>query len=228
MTDLFTVRIPKLKKLYQEFPTKFRKAESNVLNSFAFGARNSAIETLRKKMIVRDRRFLEAGLKVKKSSFKDPISEMGSIYRPSFSGWREQQTGERVDRNRIATVAARRGNIQNKIAPSVRMKRSNEFLRDSEVIPGRTGAGRSAAMIAYVQRKKHNKPFILSGSTKYPKGLYRRKRKRIVLLQKLGDVAKTVKRIRWMDISIQEYFTNNSIRRTWAQSIARILRVKKS
>lgn len=231
MAGDFSIDTRELKKLIKEYEISAKKIpviQANVLNSYAFGSRSHAIKVIDRRMTVRNRRFVETSLQVRTALARNPVSMMGSVYRKSFSGWEEQQTGKLSDRKRIPTKAARRGNMKNRIAPSLRMKPSNVFESDKKIIGNSIPPKkRTQGMLSYVRRKKYVKPFLLSGSPKYRKGLYKRVRGKVRLIQATGDIDRSVKRITWMNMAVGEYFRVNPPAKVWKESMKRVLRFKK-
>jgi hypothetical protein len=224
---IFSIDLKDLEKLIKQYEInerEFKSAMVNVLNSQAFGMKTIIPKTIEDTMTVRNARFVQSSIRVSKASWKTPVSRVGSILRPSFSGWLEQETGRKSDRNRIPTKAARRGNWANRIAPSLRMKPSNEFLTDRDVIKSaKSNRQRVVAMLSYVEKHNYRRPFILSGSSKFKKGLYKRVGKKFKLIQHLGAPRTSVKRVKWMKKSIKRYFAVNVPLDLWRESVKRIV-----
>jgi hypothetical protein len=227
----FSIDLKDVKKLIKQFRVnekEFKSAVINVLNSQAFGMKSTIPIVIKDNMTVRNPRFVSTSIQVSKASMKNPVAVVGSVRRPSFSGWVEQETGQKSDRNRIPTKAARRGNWANRIAPSLRMKPGNKFLSDRSIVQtARSGKQRIVAMLSYIERQNYRKPFILSGSTKFKKGLYKRVGKKFKLIQHLDAPRTSVKRVKWMGKSIKKYFVANDPLKVWRESVKRIVSFRK-
>jgi len=224
---MFEVDLKDFKLLVRQYKInarEFRAAQINVLNSQAFGTRASAINVIQRGMTVRNKRFVASSLQVTKASAGAPYATVGSVYRKDFSGWVEQQTGKRASRKRLPTRSARRGNWRNRVAPSLRMKTQNKFVSDKNIIRSTGNASeRTYGMLSYVRRTKYRKPFILSGSKKYRKGLYKLVGKKVKLIQQIGGVQGNVRRFPWMTYAVQRYMRKNAPIKVWAESVKRIV-----
>ncbi len=226
MTKLFSIQakdIVDLIKFYKRAPQQFQRASGMVLNSFAFGTRKAAIDTINDEMTVRNPRFVSSSLLVDKTplnaKFTAQEATIGSIKRDRFSGWIEQQTGKRRKKTRVATLLARGQSAGKQVKPSVRMKPSKDFPDPSEF------KNSVPAMLNALTRKKHRKPFILKKFSKFKPGLYKFLRKKIVKLQDFDSKKAQPKRLDWMGIAIDKYFRAHPIRDTWADALRRVLKL---
>ena len=113
MSELFQIDLANLinlRKFYKKAPKQFLKAANATLNSFAFGTRKRSLEIIKKKMTVRNQKFVAGSLRVQKSTgsnIDNARSEVGSIFRPRFTGWKEQESGTKPERTRSITRFAR-------------------------------------------------------------------------------------------------------------------------
>lgn len=223
MSKLFDVQardIVDLIKFYKNAPKQFQRASGMVLNSFAFGTRKAATDTINDEMTVRNQRFVSSSLLVDKTplnvKFTAQEATVGSIKRDRFSGWEEQQTGKRRKKTRVATLLARGQSDTKQIKPAARMKTGKDFPEPK---------GNPVAMLNMLKRKKHRKPFILRKFSKFKPGLYKFLRGKIVKLQDFDSKKAQPKRLDWMGISIDKYFRQHPVRQTWADALRRVLKL---
>ena len=103
-----------------------RAVSAGTLNNLAFAAKKKAFHEIDKGMIVRNQRFVEGSLRVEKANptleMKNQKAQSGSIKRPRFSGWVEQE-GAASHMHRAAQVASRVGESrQGQVAGKNRFK----------------------------------------------------------------------------------------------------------
>lgn len=214
-----------LRKFYKKAPKQFFKAANATLNSFAFGTRKKSLNIIKNKMTIRNQKFVSGSLRVQKSTgtnINNLKSEVGSIKRQRFTGWKEQELGSKPERSRSVTKFARGSKIR-KLRPSFRMKPSNDFLSaDDFEFKGVKSQNKSIALLSMLRRRKHRKPFILK-SGKFKPGLYVFRRKKIKRIQTFKQTKKP-KRISWMQGGRREFFRTADINKIWAESIRRVLK----
>lgn len=105
-------------KMCKDAPKSFNVVTAEYLNASAFRHRELNIKSLESKMVIRDKRFLLSSLRVEKTRplpIDKQIAISGSINRPRFSGWKEQETGQTPKRKHVITKSARGGNIRSKV-----------------------------------------------------------------------------------------------------------------
>lgn len=225
--DVDASQLLKLTTFYAKAPKKFAKATGSMLTDFAFGTRTAAIEVIREKMVVRSGAFVERQLRVEKSHRRLPIqsqeSEAGSVATKRFTGWKEQQTGQKTARERVINLLARRGSPKRKAAPKARLKPGRQFesYRD---YPGRTPETRSTVMLQILGRKRWKEPFLVTKKRGILPGLYRFKNRKLRALQLFGRKIQP-KRVAWLTIARDRYFQREDIGRLWARTLGRILRL---
>jgi hypothetical protein len=228
-SELFQIDLSNLinlRKFYKKAPKQFFKAANATLNSFAFGTRKKSLSIIQNKMTIRNQKFVSGSLRVQKSTgtnINNLRSEVGSIKRQRFTGWKEQELGSKPERPRSVTKFAR-GSKNRRLRPSFRMKPSNDFLSaDDFEIKG--GGDRTTIMLQMIGRRKgKKKPFIIKGSSKFKSGLYVFRRKKIKRIQTFKQTKKP-KRISWMQGGRREFFRTADINKIWAESIRRVLKL---
>lgn len=226
MLELNAQQLHKLKKLFVRSPTKFARVSGELLNDFAFGVRNTSMETLREKLVIRNPRFMASRLQVDRARGRLPIqaqeSTVGSVGKKRFTGWREQQTGEKSTRERVATLIARKGSRKRQIAPSARLKPSLELKRFTDY-PGASPNMRSTRMLQALDRARWKKPFYLTKKRGIQPGVWVFKGRKLRPLQ-LFKRGKKLKRNPWLTDARDRYFQREDIGRLWARKIERIFR----
>ncbi|MEE9119166.1 MAG: hypothetical protein V3U02_11335 [Calditrichia bacterium] len=215
-----------LRKFYRRAPKQFLKATNSTLNSFAFGTRKRSLEIIEKKMTIRNQKFVAGSLRVQKSTgtnINNARSEVGSINRPRFTGWKEQELGTKPERSRSITSFGR-GTKNRRLRPSFKMRPGNNFL-DSDDFDISGGGDRTVVFLQMLARRKQRKPFIIKGSSKFKSGLYVFRRKKIKRIQTFKETKK-IKRVRWMSGGRREFFRTADINKIWAESLRRVLKFR--
>ena len=227
--DIDDKDLKKLMKFYKVAPVKFKVASAGMLNTFAFETRKKSLHIINTAMTVRAKGYVKGSIKVDKASFRDPInkqqSQVGSIVRPRFTGWEEQEDGKVDKRKRIATSFARGGSNTGKIKPSHRMKTSNTFESPDD-FPGKSQHHRAVVMLQTLFRRRHRKPFIIKGHKSIKPGLYKIQKKKIRMLQSFEPSTKAPKRVRWMSGGRKAFFRKADMRKLWGNQLRRVLKMK--
>lgn len=225
MEFVFTSRdLIMLNRFYKRAPSLFKKAILGTTNNMAFGTRKVAINVIAKMMTVRNKRFVDSRLRVRKAHSGRFEAVFGSISSERFTGWPEQEFGKATGRTRVSTMASRLGNVKKQMIGQARLKPSASFI-EPEDFEGQTDRFRTTAMIAYVLRTRATKSFIIrkrSQRSKFQPGLYRLVSGRIKRLQKFQTV-KQPRRKMWMKRSIELYFTKTRVRNEMASAIRFVL-----
>ena len=234
MSQMFQIELKdfiNLKKFYKRAPREFQLTAANVLNSFAFGTRKSAIDVISKQMTVRNKRFVETSIRVKTANqntdLNSMVSRTGSIDRPRFSGWEEQQTGKKRPSTRVGTLLSRGKNKSNQIRPAARMKPGSNFP-DAGDYSGKDEQQRTTIMLNVLKRKKYKKPFVIRRKLKkFAPGLYRFFRGKIKMLQRFDSKgSEQPEKLDWMGMARKEYFSKHPVRNTWGKAIKHVLKLK--
>lgn len=219
----------KLTKFFRKAPKLLKPVTANVLNSLAFKTREYDIKNLSSNMIIRNERFLKSSLRVKtaksSSDINKQISTVGSIKRPRFTGWEEQQTGKPAKKKRSVTLAARKGNKRKQVAPKYRLKSRNKFYRPQQF------QGKSLQQQFYfmlrVLGSRGGGEFLVNNNIALKrgvlrKGLYSFRKGRITKLQDLTKGPR-VKRLQWRTMSIKQLQKKNDIKKIWEKSLKFII-----
>jgi hypothetical protein len=230
MSDIFKVEqsdLHRLTKFFKESPRDFRYATAGVLNSLAFQTRRNDIQVLSGNMIIRNRRFLESNLKVEKTravSIDQQIAYAGSIERPGFSGWKEQQNGTTSEKQRSGTIHARSGNRAASMKAKSRMKSGNKFYKPTQY-QGKDKRSRFQFMLRVIGSRGGGE-FLLSENmpTKkgsMGKGLYELRQGKIKRLQSTENI-KQPARFQWRSRSL-DMLRDGDIAKIWNEQINRIV-----
>lgn len=196
------------------------------MNSLAFKARDHMTWNIIQTMMIRNHAFVRGSFAVEKATGSTLTAYAGSIIRPRFTGWAEQE-GAPNKRKRAASIAARSGSFGNQVAPKMRFKSANKFTKP-EQFEGRSDNQRFAIMMRILATRPGNKYFLLSknhtssrsGHVLTP-GLYLFKGKKIARIQSL-DV-KPPKKNEWMQGAIRRLNTSNALLSDWEANLDRVL-----
>ena len=229
MSQLFDIEaknLIRLHRFYRKAPKMFARASANVLTSFAFGNRSKSLDIIKSKMTVRNERFVAGSLRVDRARGNIPLSAqqamVGSIKRDRFTGWIEQETGQKTTRTRTTTLLARGGNVSRQVRPAFRLKPGNKFASPDD-FSGQSPQHRVTVMLQTLSRQKSTRPFIIKGHRKFKSGLYKFLRKKIRRIQTFKN-PKQPKRIHWLTGGARLYFRSTSIDQVWAEALKRVLR----
>lgn len=224
--DVDAKEIEKLQKFLKRSPQMFAVATGSMLNDFAFGVQNTAIEVIHEQMTVRNSRFVTGSVRVEMSNRRQPItnqqSATGSIQRKRFSGWTEQQTGKRTARERVITKLGRRKNETRKLIGTARLKSANKF-ETYHKYPGRGPEQKSTIMLQKLDRRRFRKPFIITKKKGMRAGVYKFLRRRPRLLQVFDSDKVQPEKIPWMADAVDRYFEREDLPRLWSRTLKRIL-----
>lgn len=195
----------RLKKFYRGGAKNFRRAEVGMVNNTAFALRDIILAELDRNMTIRSPGFVKGSVRLQKATFRNVTAEVGSIERPRFSGWIEQETGKKDTRTRVQTVAARRSNFKNRVAPRLRLKKGNKrAIRPSDVglkndisfpdVPG---------FLQILDRRREKQPWYLPvGYKRLQRGIYIFLRGKIRRVHNLEPEDTQPERDRWMTRSV--------------------------
>jgi len=226
MPQLFEMdlrQIAKFARLSARAPRQFAAATGMILNDAAFGTREEAINTISETMWIRQPGFVSNRIGVVKSTYSLPIrsqvSEVGSRALPRFSGWIEQQTGEKTDRSRVFTVLARQGSKGRPAIRGARMLPSTDFLEADDVrIDGaKSRDHKEEIFLRMIQRQRYRKPFMIRRHSKFTPGVYRmrggQRKSKLKLLTSLEPRRVQPKRIPWLTMATDRYLKSNRPRK---------------
>jgi hypothetical protein len=226
-----------LRKWYKKSPRQFAASTGMLLNNMAFGSRLESLGLIHARMLIRSPGFVRSRVQVKKSHFRLPmesqVSEMGSVKKPRFSGWVEQELGSRGARKHFASISGRAGNKRGKIKRGARLDKP--FVNPKRYPKRRGFRGKNfdhriQVMLSTLERMNYSKPFVIFGHTRIPSGLYKFGRGKTGFGQRQIDALqlfykpKVTKRVRWMSGGVKRYFKSTNIKREWGKVVERMLR----
>jgi hypothetical protein len=240
-SDLSELR--KATQWYQHKGTKaLTVAAGMLLNNIAFGTRDQLIREIDKQMLVRQPGFVRSSMTVIRNSNWTDIraqrSSVGSIEKGKnpktrSSGWAEQQLAKKTRRKRVATLKARSGSKSKRIKPSARMRRpfvNPDRYPKRRGFRGRNMDHRIMVMLKTLQRMKYGAPFIITGHSKIPPGLYQFTKgvnqygqKNMSMLQAFDPRNKQPKRILWMTLGVARWFSTHDINREFIMVSRRLI-----
>ena len=194
-------QLKQFKKMCRSGQKEFQYVTAEYLNSSAFRARELNIKNLQSQMTIRDQRFLSSSLRVEKTkpvSINQQIAISGSITRPRFTGWKEQEDGGTAERKRKITISARGGSKQAKAQQKARLRPGNKIYKP-EQFQGMSYEKRFYFMMR-VLGSRGGGQFLLSQKLRTRRGymnpgLYGLKSGKISMLQKFE--APEIKRKPW-------------------------------
>lgn len=191
-----------------------KRASAFTLNQLAERDNAEASKLLKHHLTVRTPRFFEpattnkkttAGFKLTTARVGSPIAKQyslaGSLQRPRFTGWREQQFGKKPTGSRVPTIKGRQGNESKVFKRSYRKDRVDGAPVDTDFGQGQNG---TTIMLRKLQREKYTGPFKITNHSKLPPGLYKftgrtpkKGLRKIVRLEAYGVKKKPVKKFKW-------------------------------
>lgn len=219
--------LKKLETFFKHSPRLLRPVTANVLNSLAFDNRKLNIRNISNSMIIRNRRFVESSLQVQKTrsgSIDRQIAYSGSVNRPRFTGWEEQQEGNPSKTKRAVTLAGRRGSKKNVAIFKARLKPGNKFYKPSQ-FRGPTTKSKFNFMMRVLNNRGGGE-FIITNPLRTRRGslrpgLYQLRGHKIRSLQQFR-VNKSVS-IPWATRSIQQQRFGTDIMKKYEDGINRII-----
>jgi hypothetical protein len=223
--------LKKLVKFYKRAPKEFQAAAAGVLNSQAFTLKKINNRAINSMMTIRDPKFVSRALHVVKARATD-INKMesmaGSVSKPRFSGWIEQETGQKTTRTRKILLDARAGSWKSRARGYGKMRPAKEFYDESD-FQGKHTEQRIAIMLSMMRKgTAQRKPFLIkkkmSGKIgRMGPGLYRLKAKKTYKLQTIKAKGVQPKRKKWMTASVEKLSSEFDLKGAWEENIKRIL-----
>jgi hypothetical protein len=218
-----------LRDFYRRAPAVFRTVAADLINDFAFGSRNASFEVLREKMVIRNFGFMQRQIRVAKARQNAPIdtqkAEVGSVPTRRFSGWKEQQTGERTARERVVNLLARGGNKKRQVRRPARLRPGSDF-ESYRKYPGRGVEQRNIVMLQRLDSQRWKRPFLVLGKRGMRPGLYKFVRRKPKLLQLFDPKSAQPRKIPWLTDAVARYFQREDIGRLWARKMRYRLKSK--
>ena len=234
MAEMFTMKrkdFDGLQRFFKQSPAQFKAAARSVLNSFAFGTKEETFTELNRKLKIRSPGFVRSSIRVtmaKGSNISSMFSETYTLKRRNFSGWAEQERGQRTSLNRTISKFARGGSWQGKVRSRFRLKPSNEFF-DPERFSGRSYEHRVMKMLGAMRtgRSIRKRPYIIrhrlkGGLSTMKRGTYGWQGKQTQRLQNFEKRTQP-KKIQIMKNARLNYFRKTNIISIWGREIDRII-----
>lgn len=228
MAELFRLDhkdILKLREFYNKAPRKYSMAAGMVLNQFAYGTYENSTKAIMWGLTIRKYSLIRWALRYEKTSTRVPINAMESsaysIRRGKFTGWDEQETGRKTERTRVASLLARGQKTTGQIGTPYRLYRGRKFLRPDDY-PGKSSHHRAQMLLLDLARVNWKDPFVVWGHKRMPPGLYKfrgrktkRGMRRPMLLQSFDPQRVQPRAYKWMTISRNWYFQENTPIMVW-------------
>ena len=187
---MFIFKTEGLKKLSNHIQKQgliMAKVEAGMLNNTALVMRNRMVDSVASTMTIRNNRFMRGSIRFQKATPSKMIAEVGSIKRPRFTGWFEQEKGKPLGkaRKRAPDLAARRGNWKKKIVGKFRMKPGVRFIRPGDHRSLSNSRPRDIVIFLQIlKRRKFQEPFFIPIQyKKMQKGMYIFLKDKIVRVQ---------------------------------------------
>jgi hypothetical protein len=220
--------LEKLERFFKDAPKLIKPVTANILTSLAFKTREYDIQNISSTMTIRNKRFVESSIQVEKAravNIINQIARVGSVERPRFTGWKEQELGTANPKKRTPTMYARGGSKQNVIKPKLRMRSSNKFY-NPEQFQARDYKS-SVLFMLRVLGSRTGGDFLLSKPVRtkrgqLSRGLYSLDDHRIERIQSFNP-ARQPRRIPWRTMSLRRLMTGNNIDKIWRQSMTHII-----
>jgi len=217
-----------------------RVATAFMLNEFAFGSREMALEQVfPQHMTIRNKGFVRRALRVEKAKTSADINAQQSVFgsvgissSPLFSGWQEQQFGKAAKREHAGTLLSRGKSKSRAVQQRMRMRSGVRFQKPRDVDGSfKSDHHRAVVFIELLKRTKAlaRSPFFLHGHNKFPDGLYVMrgggKSRKPAMVQTLSP-SQTVRRVRWAQITTKAYFNSIDLDREWLRVWKRVVYVR--
>lgn len=225
--------IKALEKFYsKKVPQSLPRSTANLLTSLAFEGEKIDIEILSKNLIIRNNRMLNIKgnpfLRVQKARatrIENQRALVGSIERPRFTGWKEQETGGIPKLGRAATTHARGGRKQSVMKSRARLQSKHKFHKPSE-FPARTLRQQYIHMLRVINNRGGQQYFMLQNNIRTGRGtmkpgLYLLRAKKISLLQGF-NAKKAIKKLPWNEMMINILKTRNTVDKLWQREHNRL------
>lgn len=210
----------RLKKFYKAASGIHKRAGVGLSNNLAFRARGMILKELEQSMTMRSKGFVKGSVRVQKAGRSNPVAEVGSIKRARFSGWIEQETGQKTTRKRTQTKTARMSNWQRRVSPRFRLKPgSKRSIRPSDLGLSNTESSSIPVFLQILSRKKYRQPwFIPIRYKRLQRGIYIFRANKIRRIQNLDPANPQPKRNRWMTRTVSR-INQRLVEEEWGKSI---------
>lgn len=213
-----------LQRIFKHYPVLFAKASGDYLSLLSGGTWEKAREeTIPHLFTMRKKAFVQGRVRFKKSHGRSPISsqksETGAVQdKPRYSSLVEAESGKRTKRKRVFQRAGRIGGNKKKQARSLaRLKPGKSFFNPNTIKPkGDKGAHhRAVVMLAILDRRNYKEPFMVWGHKNMRKGLYKRVRGKVRMLQNFESKNLQPKRLKWLSIASKGFMNELNEQAVW-------------
>lgn len=235
--DLSDIR--KLERFFKKAPELLRPASANVINTLAYKTREANVKHITTMMVVRNRKFITDSLQYKKAKsvrIEKQIALVGSIERPRFTGWREQEFGTSTPNKQSPTLYSRGGSKRGTVQGKYRFHKVGKAVRP-EQFQGRTLEQKFAFMMRVLGTRKSGFFYLrnpyAAKSGQMPAGMYylrkrTKKGDRHGILKRIQSGKGNIKpdRKQWMKNSISYVMSSNNIVKVWGDSVRHIIRTR--
>lgn len=198
-----------------------RSAVPVTLTKMAYQGKQLAPDQISKDMTLRSRSFISRSLRYEKSTRGRLVSQYGMIERERFTGLAEQEFG-RTKTDRAPTIQSRRGALQKRVSPKLRLKRSNQVIFRKNF---KSKPKRNAEMLAVLRRKKYKGLFFIQKETNIRQGIYKfvsGRAARLQLIHAIGDIPRQKKRP-WMQHTNDQILKKDIGAKTWKSTMSRYM-----
>lgn len=230
MSELFTVDnsdLVDLMKWYRAAPHQFLRGSSAMLNDLAFGTKKEAAVQIEKGMVVRNPKFVNSSIRVRRADPRAPLdrqeSIVGSIVRGNFTGWKEQEEGTRAAKSRTHSLISRGGTQLGIVRARTRF-RSGQNFKTAREFPGKNSAHRAMLMLIILNRENYVKPFVVTGHRTLNDGLYEWRRGKLMQLQRFEKQGIKPKRVKWMSKARTAFLSSVNVTALWTKNIRFIMK----
>lgn len=233
--DIFQMSAPDLillRRMYKRAPKKMQRVVAGVLNTEAFEMRPIILKIIDSDMIIRSPGFVKKHVVVSKAvpgPIRNQQAEVGSTFGERFTGWEEQQFGDKGKQKSVASKFARGGQWQGKIRQKLRRQQSNPLWRPSD-FNIRNAVSEKHRLIIFLQmlnqRRIKDRFYMpdrlgeMTGGAVYKmqsgniRGVYRKKTRKTSVT-------------RWMDRSIDFLLKEINILKIWDKNVKFVFKLKK-
>lgn len=209
-----------LKVFFKNSKTLFVRVAVGTINNLAYSMRQKYIDEIDDRMTVRNEKFVSSRMRVTRAKGRDLNSieaQVGSISSPRFSGWAEQERGDKPNNNRTITSFGRVGaDDQRQAKGKARAKTNNKFAKISDYTI--RAKSRKHRLIIFLQKMTEEKrTFVMPRKYKgLKRGVYFVKGKRLKRVQTFGP--RKVKINKWME-PVNKQLKQKEIAKEWKKSL---------
>jgi len=189
-----------LQQFHRDFAKAHKYAQIGHINKLAFRTRGAIINELGRNMTIRSPGFVRGSVKYERANPTKPVAEVGSVRRERFSGWIEQETGQKTQRKRVQTLTARNSDWKRRVAPRFRLKPGAKFIRPDDMKLNRT---QIVPFLQILNKRRYKSPFYIPIRYKrMQRGIYVFIRQKIRRVQTFDPKNIQPRRDEWMSRAV--------------------------